>query len=113
MRLDEFKSIVANATRRPGQTLVVPFVRRVSADLLTPVSAYLQLREAGKPTFLLESVEGGERLARYSFIGKRPFRMVEARGEETVVYDVDSDGVASNATFRRGRFLPRHAGRAR
>jgi len=100
MRLDEFKSIVSEAPRRPGQTLVVPFVRRVSADLLTPVSAYLQLREAGQPTFLLESVEGGERLARYSFIGKRPFRMVEAQGEETVVLDLDKDG----RTYMRRQF---------
>ena len=40
----------------------------IAADLDTPVSAYLKLREL-KPRFLLESVEGGERLARYSFIG--------------------------------------------
>ena len=40
----------------------------IAADLDTPVSAYLKLREL-KPRFLLESVEGGERLARYSFLG--------------------------------------------
>ena len=40
----------------------------IAADLDTPVSAYLKLR-ALKPRFLLESVEGGERLARYSFLG--------------------------------------------
>ncbi|HEX5764483.1 MAG TPA: hypothetical protein VFY27_02885, partial [Woeseiaceae bacterium] len=40
----------------------------IAADLDTPVSAYLKLKEL-KPRFLLESVEGGERLARYSFLG--------------------------------------------
>jgi anthranilate synthase component 1 len=40
----------------------------IAADLDTPVSAYLKLRNL-KPRFLLESVEGGERLARYSFLG--------------------------------------------
>lgn len=40
----------------------------IAADLDTPVSAYLKLGEL-KPRFLLESVEGGERLARYSFLG--------------------------------------------
>ena len=40
----------------------------IAADLDTPVSAYLKLKPF-KPRFLLESVEGGERLARYSFIG--------------------------------------------
>ena len=40
----------------------------IAADLDTPVSAYLKLRSL-KPRFLLESVEGGERLARYSFLG--------------------------------------------
>ncbi len=40
----------------------------IAADLDTPVSAYLKLRDL-QPRFLLESVEGGERLARYSFLG--------------------------------------------
>jgi anthranilate synthase component 1 len=46
--------------------------REVLADMLTPVRAYTLLCPAGEPGFLLESVEGGERLARYSFIGFRP-----------------------------------------
>jgi anthranilate synthase component 1 len=105
MRLDKFRHLVDATPRRAGQTLVVPFVRRVSADLLTPVSAFLQLREEGKPSFLLESVEGGERLARYSFIGKRPFRMVQARGEETVVFDVDVDGKPVRSRRIEGGFF--------
>lgn len=51
---------------------LVPLSRELLADYLTPVRAYAQLCPPGEPGFLLESVEGGERLARYSFIGFRP-----------------------------------------
>ena len=52
-------------------TTVQTIMREVSADLETPVSLYLKLRGDGA-SFLLESVEGGERIARYSFIGVQP-----------------------------------------
>jgi anthranilate synthase component 1 len=52
-------------------TSVQTILREISADLETPVSLYLKLRGQG-PSFLLESVEGGERIARYSFIGVAP-----------------------------------------
>ena len=51
---------------------LIPVYREVLADMLTPVRAYTLLCPPGEPGFLLESVEGGERLARYSFIGYRP-----------------------------------------
>src|SRR2546423_3355457 len=51
---------------------LVPVQRELLADMLTPVSAYARLCPPGHLGFLLESVEGGERLARYSFIGYRP-----------------------------------------
>src|SRR6202521_1058894 len=51
---------------------LIPVYREVLADMLTPVRAYSLLCPAGTPGFLLESVEGGERLARYSFIGFQP-----------------------------------------
>ncbi len=50
----------------------VPIYRTLLADLETPVSVYMKLKEAGKPAFLLESVEGGEQVGRYSFIGVNP-----------------------------------------
>jgi anthranilate synthase component 1 len=59
-----------------GQGNVVPVYREVIADLETPVSAYLKVAR-GPYSFLLESVEGGERLARYSFIGTEPYRVLE------------------------------------
>jgi anthranilate synthase component 1 len=54
---------------------LAPVYREVTADLETPVSAYLKVAR-GKHSFLLESVEGGERLARYSFIGTEPYRVL-------------------------------------
>jgi anthranilate synthase component 1 len=54
-----------------------PVYREVSADLETPVSAYLKVAR-GRHSFLLESVEGGERLARYSFIGTEPYRVLRS-----------------------------------
>src|SRR4030066_177061 len=50
---------------------LVPVCRDIQADLETPVSAYLKIAR-GNYSFLLESVEGGERLARYSFLGTEP-----------------------------------------
>lgn len=60
---------------------VIPVYTDLMADFETPVSAYAKLKEAG-PSFLLESVEGGETLSRYSFIGCRP-RKVFACGAHT------------------------------
>lgn len=60
---------------------VIPVYTDLMADFETPVSAYAKLREAG-PSFLLESIEGGERLSRYSFIGCRP-RQIFACGPAT------------------------------
>ena len=51
---------------------LIPVYREVLADMLTPVRAYTLLCPADEPGFLLESVEGGERLARCSFIGVNP-----------------------------------------
>ena len=68
---------------------MLPLYRRLSADLLTPVSAHLALRQTGHHAFLLESVEGGEHLARYSFLGKNPYRVIRAHGASVEVLDGD------------------------
>ncbi len=62
---------------------IVPVYREIVADLETPVSAFLKINREGY-SFLLESVEGGERLARYSFIGTEPYRVLSTRGEDKV-----------------------------
>ena len=62
--------------RLAGKGNLVPVYREISADLETPVSAYLKI--ARPPySFLLESVEGGERIARYSFIGTDPVSVIK------------------------------------
>ena len=54
-------------------------------DLLTPVSAYLRLKVVSRRTFLLESVEGGEKTGRYSFLGCDPFQTIRATGEQVEI----------------------------
>ncbi|HEY2981955.1 MAG TPA: anthranilate synthase component I [Anaerolineales bacterium] len=80
-------------------------VREISADLETPVSLYLKLRGQGA-SFLLESVEGGERIARYSFIGVAPKARYILR--DGVITIIEADSVRS-VELRRGedptRFL--------
>ena len=60
---------------------LIPVYREVLADMLTPVRAYTLLCPPGSPGFLLESVEGGERLARYSFIGFQPRTLELGQGD--------------------------------
>ena len=62
---------------------LVPIYREVNADLETPVSAYLKIA-GGNYSFLLESVEGGERLARYSFIGTEPSFVLKTGNENLI-----------------------------
>src|SRR5262245_15565599 len=61
---------------------VVPVYRQLTGDTLTPVSAFCKLQE-GDWSFLFESVVGGERIGRYSFLGAGPFRTFEAYGNRT------------------------------
>jgi anthranilate synthase component 1 len=64
---------------------VVPVVRSVLADLQTPVGAFMRLANDSPYAFLLESVEGGERIARYSFLGVEPEMIVRGSGFQTFV----------------------------
>jgi len=78
----EFARIARGAT-------LVPVAKSISADLLTPVSAFLAVADGEPDAFLLESVEGGEKIGRYTFLGVRPFLRLESRGD--------------NITLQRGR----------
>src|SRR5260221_14261877 len=64
---------------------VVPVVRSVLADLQTPVGAFLRIAGDEPYAFLLESIEGGERVARYSFLGANPWMVARGRGGETII----------------------------
>jgi len=61
---------------------LVPLYRTLTADLETPVSAFLRLASAEPECFLLESVEGGEHLGRYTYIGIRPSRRIVSHGDQ-------------------------------
>ena len=74
----EFARLARHAT-------LVPVAKSISADLLTPVSAFLAVADREPDAFLLESVEGGEKIGRYTFLGVRPFLRLESRGAEITI----------------------------
>ncbi|MFZ1291326.1 MAG: anthranilate synthase component I [Melioribacteraceae bacterium] len=64
---------------------VIPVYEIITADLLTPVLAYIKIREKNKFSFLLESVEGIRRLARYSFIGTSPKEIIQSENNHITI----------------------------
>ncbi len=64
---------------------LIPVYREILGDLETPVSAYKKLRGQGC-SFLLESVEGGEKWGRFSFLGLNPSLMFQVEGGKTVIH---------------------------
>jgi anthranilate synthase component I len=88
----EFKQF----SRLARSATLVPVVKSVSADLLTPVSAFLSIAENEPHAFLLESIERGEQIGRYTFLGVRPYMRLRARGN---VIEIE-----------RGRRRQRHQG---
>ena len=79
-------------SRLAREATLVPVVKSVSADLLTPVSAFLAVADKEPHAFLLESVERGEQIGRYTFLGARPYMRVTAR--------------AGKIEIERGRNIP-------
>jgi anthranilate synthase component 1 len=75
-------------------TTTQTIIREISADLETPISVYMKLRGEGA-SFLLESVEGGERIARYSFIGIKPRAEYIIRANEIEIVEADSKRVVT------------------
>jgi len=71
----------------------IPVSRRILADILTPVSLFLSIREGADLPFLFESVEGGERLARYSFLGKNPYQTLRFDGESVTLHKTGEEPV--------------------
>ena len=66
-------------SRLAREATLIPVVKSVSADLLTPVSAFLAIAQKESHAFLLESVERGEQIGRYTFLGAAPYMRVRAR----------------------------------
>ncbi len=92
----EFRRLSAGTD---GEVALVPVWRRLAADLETPVGAFLRLAQGEQNAFLLESVEGGERIGRWTFIGVRPRRMLESRGGELTVTEGRSSGTVRGDVF--------------
>ena len=72
--LAQFRELAA------GPANLIPVYREFAADLETPVSVYLKLMDELGPSFLLESVEGGEQVGRYSFVGVAPRGSIALNG---------------------------------
>ena len=90
---------------------LVPVYRTVTADLETPVSAFLRIASEEPEAFLLESVEGGEHVGRYTFIGIRPFRtMTAANG--TITETTPGSAPVTRACRRTAACLTWRAGLA-
>ncbi len=78
-RLDEFQKLAAQGN-------LIPVTRRLLADIETPLSAYRKIRGAGE-SFLFESVEGGEHLGRYSFVGCNPRALIRQTGSRVEIIE--------------------------
>lgn len=78
MKYDQFKSLAKEYN-------AIPVYRRLMADVLTPVSLFLKIRKDTEYPFLLESVEGGEQLARYSFLGRNPYQILHYNGDRVTL----------------------------
>src|SRR5215469_6026814 len=98
----EFSSLAREAT-------LVPVVKSVMADLLTPVSAFLAISRGEENAFLLESVERGEHIGRYTFLGARPYMQLHARaGEITITRGKKTEKSRGNAIEAVKQLLTAH-----
>ncbi len=92
MKRDEF-------IRLASQFNVVPLTRTLLADMQTPVSAYLSLRQTSRSSFLFESVEPNERIGRFSFIGTDPVVLIRGQGTTCEVTDEKGPRDVSGTIF--------------
>jgi len=91
----EFESLISQY----GDAEVFPVVTRFPADLLTPFGAFLKLSENAEHSFLFESVEGGENLARYSFLGANPAVIAKENTGVTKVTSLENETCVEKPVF--------------
>jgi anthranilate synthase component I len=84
---------------------IVPVVETLTADLLTPLAVYLKMAQKSQNSFLLESVEGGENLARFSFIGANPAMIVSGNDEKIKINKNGAEETRKTSLFE---FLREH-----
>tara|TARA_R100001143_G_C3361331_1_gene136763 strand:+ start:66798 stop:68261 length:1464 start_codon:yes stop_codon:yes gene_type:complete len=92
MTFEEFKHLATSYS-------AIPVARRMVADILTPVSLFLSMRENGTYPFLFESVEGGEQLARYSFLGSNPYQILHFDGKDVTLKTEGDELVLKESYF--------------
>lgn len=81
-----------------GEVNLIPIYRVFPADLETPVTVYIKMMDSLGPSFLLESVEGGEQVGRYSFVGVNPRGIITLQGNEiSIGGDMIAEGQESQA----------------
>ena len=103
--LDEFTDLAREHT-------VVPVYRQLVGDTLTPVSAFCKLQE-GDWSFLFESVVGGERVGRYSFVGAGPFLRFQAWGNRVRIDAAKGSGTQEAEHHDPIKLLEEHLARYR
>ena len=96
--MNRYRPSYEEFARYLGSASCIPVYRQLTGDGLTPVSAFGRI-ERSAPSFLFESVIGGEKVGRFSFLGTEPFLRFEARGHEVTITE----------TARPGRGPPVHA----
>src|SRR6266542_110435 len=84
---------------------VVAVVRTVAADSIDPIDAFVNLASSARYAFLLESVEGGQSVAKYSFLGANPYMIVRGRSDETMI---ERDGANETRSECVTEYLRRH-----
>lgn len=86
---------------------LIPVYKEILADLETPVSAFAKIDfSEGDYSYLLESVEGGEKIARYSFLGANPSLILKSKGKEIEIIELDqrSDTLGRSPRYKVKRF---------
>lgn len=82
-----------------SKTVLTPVIETMPADLLTPLALYLRLADDDQDSFLLESVEGGENLARFSFVGVGPKFRASSSSNETIIGSDNQTSVVQHNAF--------------
>ncbi len=105
MEKADFERLVLDELEKGEERLAITFHRRLSADLVTPVSTLLSIAVNARYAFLFESVEGGEKLARYSFLAKNPYLVLRAFGEFTFSEQFKNGASQPGATVDLGETI--------
>src|SRR5579884_3606511 len=82
---EQFQALASGPPPASGAGVAIPVYRTLLADHLTPVTAYERLAKRSEHAFLLESVVGGERIARYSFLATSPGTIIKAYDRQVTI----------------------------